>query len=352
MTRKLKPEFRTPGIKLIKSRKIRRTSKHLIERIEDIPEGESLLITALLRTHPKQTTPNYLKKGTSVQLQYPRTQSEAIEWQTYGIPFLRGNPTEAIPLRLRNHAYSELSRNGSPRDLSRIILSEPQWGRNRFQRVTTQNEVLEGQRIFSLAHQLGKDITAYIYCDPEMAPEAETQGGKAIIKIPSRYINGDEINFTRLHLPVYDNEFKFAISLLYEVTGHTSGFEFNFVNFRRKGDPETSNWMVVNRYDVAGELAIVKRAKQEELFNSHGHPIPLEMILFPIFNQTHIDFYKRMLDSVLIWDHLLEKPRKLRYSEMVKLNNDRILLRGYYRSAFTPNKSGKVEDQNWELRLE
>ncbi|MEK6951897.1 MAG: hypothetical protein AABX29_02675 [Nanoarchaeota archaeon] len=350
MKRKLKPEFQQPGIKRILSRKVKAASKHLVERIEDIPEGESLLIIALLRRYPEQTTPSYLKKGTPIEVPYPKTQTEAIEWQTYGVPFLRNHPKEAIPLRLRAHAFSELSNNGSPRDLARIVFSEPQWGKTRYKRVTTPNEILEGQRIYSVNHQQDQDITAYIYCDQEMAPEAETQGGKAIVKIPSRYINGDEINFTRLHLPVYDNEFKLAIAELFETTGHKSGFEFNFLNFSPKQDPTTSSWMIIDRYDIAGELAIVKKAKQEELFNSNKHPIPLEMIQFPIFNQKHIDFYKRMLDSVLVWDPIKEKPRKPRYSEIVKLNFDRVMLRGYYNTAFTLGKE-KVEEQNWELRL-
>jgi len=345
---KLKHEFTSPSITTILSRNVRKVTRNLVERIEDIKPGESLLIMALLREYPEQTTPNYLKKGTPVEIHYPRTQTEAIEWQMYGVPFLKTDSTEAIPLLLRVAAFSELAKE-HPRYPARIVFSEPQWGKTRYKRVTTPNEVLEGQRIFSVNHQREEDITAYIYCDPELAPETPTQGGKAIVQVPSRYIDDGSIKFTRWHLPVIDNAFKLAISQLYETSGHKSGFEFNFLNFSPRQDPETSTWMIVDRYDVAGELAIIKKAKLEGIVNSHGHPIPLEMIPFPIFNQEHIDFYKRMLDSVAIWDPIKGKPRKPRYSEMVKLNFDRILLRGYYDTAYTLGKE-KVEDQNWELR--
>ncbi len=349
MKRRLKPEFTSPSIKAMLSRKVKSVSRNLVERIEDLKEGESLLIMTLLRKHPKQTNPNYLKKGTPVVINSPKTQTQAIEWQTYGVQFLKKDSTEAIPLMLRAYAFNQL-RAKHPGDLARIVFSEPQWGKTRYKRVTTPNEVLEGQRIFSVYHQKMEDITAYIYCDPEMAPEASIEGGKAIVKMPSRYVDGDEINFTRWHLPVVDNEFKLAITQLYETSGHKSGFEFNFLNFSPKQDPETSTWMIVDRYDIAGELAIIKRAKLEGIVNAHNHPIPLEMIQFPIFNQEHIDFYKRMLDSVLVWDPINEKPRKPRYSEIAKLNFDRVLLRGYYATAFTKANQGKVEDQNWELR--
>ncbi|MEK6953261.1 MAG: hypothetical protein AABX29_09695 [Nanoarchaeota archaeon] len=346
---KLKPEFTSPSIKTILSRKVRRAARNLVERIEDLKPDESLLIMALLRKHPEQTTPNYLKKGTPVEIHYPRTQTEAIEWQMYGAPFLKTGSTEAIPLLLRADAFHKLSKERT-RYPARIVFSEPQWGKTRYKRVTTPNEVLEGQRIFSVNHQRGDDITAYVYCDPELAPETPTQGGKAIVQVTSRYIDGSSIKFTRWHLPVIDNAFKLAIAQLYETSGHKSGFEFNFLNFSPRQDPETSTWMIVDRYDVAGELAIIKKAKLEGLVNSRGHPIPLEMNPFPIFNQEHIDFYKRLLDSVAVWDSINGKPRKPRYSEMVKLNFDRVFSRGYYQTSFTRAGSGKVEEQDWELR--
>ncbi len=350
--RKLKPEFRALSAAKIMSRKVREAQKNLVGRIEDIPEGEALLIRAKLKRRRNQTTPNYLKKETPINIPHPQTQQEAVEWQTYGPPFLNGKVTEAIPMRARAFAFAQLARlpQNSRGYLSHLVLSEPLWSKDRHRRITTPIEILEGQRIFAVCHQKEEDITAHIYCDPDMAPEAPTKGGKAIIEMPSRYLNGDPIKFTRWHLPVEDNEFKFAIALLYATTGHTSGFEFNFLNFSPRCDPITSSWMVINRYDVAGELAIVKQAKHEGIVNSHGHPVPLEMILFPIFNQPQIEFYKRLLDSVAIQDTDDSKPRRLQYCEMVRLCFERMLLKGYYSTSFARGIEGKVEDQNWKLR--
>lgn len=350
-SRRLKPEFRQPSIGRILSRKVIEARRNLIERIEDLSDGQSLLIMSSLKRHSKQTTRGHLKKGYPLVTDVPHTETEAVEWQERGVPFLEGKPKVAIPMRLRAEAVRRYKRRGiSPWDLAHIVFSEPRWGRNRYSRVTTPNEILEGQRIFAANHQAGSDIRAYIYCDPGMAPKAETEGGKAIVHIPSRYIGGDDVKLERRHLPVVDNEFKLAVALLYEATKQRRGFEFNFLGFGGREDPRSPDWMVIDRYDAAGELAIIKQAKEDGIVNSDGHPLPLEMTPFPICTQPQIDFYKRCLDSVAIWDSESSKPRKPQYGEIVRLLFARMFLRGYYATSFVPASAGKVEDQKWDLR--
>ena len=350
-SRRLKPEFKQPGIGRILSRKVREARRSLIERIENIPEGESLLITTSLKRHPKQTTRGHLKKGYPFVIDAPHTETEAVAWQEDGVPFLKENPKVAIPMRLRADAIRKCRERGiSPWDLGRIVFSEPRWGKNRYARVTTPIEILEGQRIFDASHQAGSDIRAYIYCDPDMAPKADTGGGKAIVHIPSRYVDGDEVRLERKHLPVVNNNFKLAVALLYETTKQRRGFEFNLLGFGGREDPQSPDWMVVDRYDAAGELAIIKQAKEDGIVNSEGHPLPLEMTPFPIGAQPHIDFYKRCLDSLAVWDPETSKPRKPQYGEIVRLLFARMFLRGYYATSFVPASAGKVEDQNWDLR--
>ncbi|MFH1710684.1 MAG: hypothetical protein ABH840_00045 [Nanoarchaeota archaeon] len=324
--------FQEPSAAQIKKKNAVVAGDFPVLDIEGIRENQYLVITSpLLPTCFQDEPRKFLKHGPEIQIH--RYQS-----------IRRAEYTAQIPLDLRRQAYERVRENSVDYSCYSFV---PLIGNDRRRRRVSLVQILDGAQIFAYSHQVkGTEIKITPYDD---ARRVEREGAEVVLEIPSaeQKTPRHQIKFTGV--PVKDTPRKFAIAHSLG-SDHTCPFKtYREMRYTWDIDKENSRIMNLCKHEVAGWFGLV-----DHYWNQEHNLRPLEMSNIAMPSQFTVELYKRMLDSLLIYDSTIatkDNLRKPNQAEKQVLLDRAVKLYGHDKTLFANSeRDGLLAQYNWKLR--
>lgn len=185
----------------------------------------------------------------------------------------------------------------------------PIQGADRRKRLVPFAWVLEGMRIAAYALNKTSDgLQVYPLVD---AQKVAVEGGEVIVHVPSRTEKKERYVVRLGAVPIVDSPQKFALAWSLRsnfLEARSSGHEtFGTIRYKARADPEQSEAVFVYPQTMTAHLAVARH------FMQHDNTTPWDMSPFPKASQEAVDFYRKVLNNVLVKDERLKTPKhKLR----------------------------------------
>lgn len=296
----------------------------LISRIESSLPGQTLIIERPLIPLTFPNSRKFLKHGEEVKPKRAYTLEEVAR-------------TRFVPVRLREEAFNNIG----PRAYCGYSFM-PLTGKDQRKRKVSLVECLEAARICAYAHHLGTGIEIKPYQD---SARVETEGAEITVRVPSRTKKRQKYEFNLTSVPVIDGPYKFVVAQSLASSGHDcKRKQFDF-RYRYEDDKESSRVFNFCAHEIAAYFKTINY-----YYYILKNFVPFDMNQFAAPTIRAVDFYKRLLDSVLIKDENLRTKDKLR--KLHKAEKE-ILVWGLvevYNHDSTFFATEKIENYDWSLR--
>ena len=320
-TQPQKAFFKEPTKAVIKGLTTYEANNTLIDRIINLEEGQGLIVNTRIMSEDYSDARKFLKHAPEVQ-----TLHDMVRERT-------------SPVELRRAAFDALQHPYYAGYSFRPF--QPSRSRDLRRRKVSLVECLEGARIYAYAHQMAGDIEVGQYYNSKAVAK---DGATMPVRVPSRRKKKSRYQFDLTSVPIIDNRDKFKISAGVGTMGHDC--ERKIWHFRYNNS-ERSDMFVF----CAHEIAAYRQAMDDVWMQ--GKKTPTAMTQFAQPTTLTIDYYQRLLDSVIIEDPMITAKDQLR-----KLNKaeEEILLwalvqnKGHDETFFRPKQGTKLRDEDWQLR--
>ncbi len=338
-----------PQVKALDTREVYH-QRGLVDKIECLnPESQAIILKAELI--PRSFAPGaensfevarkFWKHGPYLVLSQPGTIEEALETQYH-------------PLEIRRRDFdSKLrkSKSGKPTQEEHIRFLgysfRPIQGPDKVKRMVPFSRILDGARLFAYASQKAGGIEVRTYDD---SARVETEGGVAIVRVPSTSEKKERYLMRVAGFPLFDNPEQFSIAWGFRTTGRnlpehkvwTFGYKF-------KEDTEQSNAVILDDKDVAAAYAIAAHY----MVNGHNS-VPWEMIPIAKPSESQVSFDFKLGNNVLVYDPTTSTKDHLRQLYMAErsiLHGRRVALKGHDETMFwKAGRDSKLTDYVWNLQ--
>ncbi len=335
--------FNERTLEEIKSLRIQQVSrqKGLVKRILDLDFNEEA-IELRVRITPGRFFSNVAtsaeasrkcyKHGEMISLSQPQSQEDAYRMNE-------------IPLAIRARDFSRLK--GMKEEEVNFIgyTFRPVQGRDRRKRVVPFVWLPEAVRIFGYAENRTQGIVVHPYDD---AARVRVEGASILSLVPSRTKKNPRYKIRLEHVPVNGNTERKAI-----VWSLRSDFEIDSMhskfNIRYKWELEREASDVFTFYPQAIAAYIATAGTFWKQYNL----TPMEMNPFALPSRKETELYKKLCNSVVIFDPTLkskDKIRKLHLDEKCILLARSIAVQGHDATFFwDPERDGKLKDYDWNI---
>ena len=291
--------FSEPTKAEIKKLNLTSADSNLVEIIENLEGNQGLIIETRLVPESYQNPRKFLKHGPEVKI--PRIH----RLEDGSVP---------VPVKLREETFNKI-----PKKAIAKYSTKPFFGPDLKTRNFFLDQSLEGARILSYSHhafphQSGDDCLIEVH-PYDIAETIAIEGATVPVVVPSRRKNVPKYEFNLISVPVINNENKFAIvnSLSTEGYGEKAKqYSFAYKYLEDKESSHQYNWY------AHGIAAYWKVA--EIYWERHKNIIPLEMNPFAIPTQFTVDFYKNLINKVLMRDESIIARDRLRKPNKADIN--------------------------------
>tara|TARA_Y100000310_G_C20664513_1_gene806704 strand:+ start:439 stop:1431 length:993 start_codon:yes stop_codon:yes gene_type:complete len=324
--------FREPTEAQIRRRKpVNSSGNHLTELINLNPDQYLVISTPLLKPAFQDEPEKFEKHGPEIPVHRFPSMKQACQQRT-------------TPLDLREQAYKQASKRTSHSCYS----FSPLIGNERRRRRVSLVQILDGAQLFAHATRDTEGIKVTPYHD---AGKVARDGAQVIVTVPSTEKKKPRYKAKVSGVPVKDNERKHAIAFSFK-TDHVCDFKrFKGLRYPYETDPETSEIEQVCKHDVASEYGII-----DHYWNQEHNIRPLETTPIALPSQLLVDLYKRMLDSLLVYDPKITAKNNLRkpnQAEKQVLLDQAVKTLGHNETLFCDGKrDGHLSTYDWSLRQE
>lgn len=216
-------------------------------------------------------------------------------------------------------------------------------GNDRRKRRITFDDCFEAARIYAYAHQSGVGIEIKPYDD---ARRVKTEGTHLLASVPSRTRGEERYEFTISSAPVVDSPDKFATAFNFSSDHVCPDVRFCSLRYRREVDTDASLYSHLDAHVGAAWLQTI-----DNYWNESRNVVPLNCGQFDIPTERAVDFYKKLLNSVLVQEDDA-KPKKLDSAGRNVAIGDQLRKRKYDWMFWPLNNGGKqgnVRDYDWSF---
>lgn len=268
---------------------IRATNK-LVSRITDMPYDSHLVVARLILPEEYLTPSKFKKHAPELKLRRAKT-----------IEQLRKQ--KILPVKQRQEAFDSLhnqyQETGHIPFLSGYITRPPEGAVDQIPRKIALVSCLDGAEIFGYAHQVpGVEIKLKDYDDSKIST---IEGGRFVFQVPSRTPKHSRWDVGLESVAVEDNDWKYVIAQNID-SDHTCPekrfnreLRFKYLPNRGRDRAEKSKVIQFCPHDVAPYLELA-----DTLWNQDKNIVPLAANPFALPTQETVDFYKKLLNNVLI----------------------------------------------------
>ena len=334
----------------------------LVRRISELDAEEGLIVRTQIIPgrffqnveSAEEAARKCYKHGELIVLPYPQTREEA-----------RRCPS--IPLEIRAKELSKLKEMKEEAINYVGLVTHPNWG-DRTRRITPFVACPEGLRLFAYAEAMSsyidKDGKVQHGIKIEPYPNARRvreEGASIVAEVPSRTKRKPKYKFKLLHVPVIRSSENLATVMMLKpelmqnpetgepVQGRTPHAIYSSIRYTWEKESEGSEVVIYQPQDVAAYVKIAGNFwKQHNL-------TPMEMNPFILVSKLGADFYKKLCNSVVIFDpssKAKEHLRKPYLAEKSILIARAIAHFGHDNFAFwNPERDGKLKDYDWAPNL-
>lgn len=326
-----KPFLSEPSVAEIKQRDSRISRNNVVLELQNLDEDEYLITASPLLGAYQNEPIKFLKHGAEVPIHRYRTIAQA-------------ERDRRIPLDLRRRAYEQVRERAV--DFSCYSFM-PLIGNETRRRRISLVQILDGARIYAYSQQQqGVEIKVVPY---DNARGVKKDGASVIVDVPSAEKKSPRNKFKFTSVVVADDVRKFAIAHGLG-SDHTCEFKrYRGLRYPFEHEKETSQVLNFCKHEVAGYIGLV-----DWYWNQEHNLMPLEMSEFALPSKRTVELYKRMLDSLLIYDSTIkckDNLRKPNQAEKQVLLDRVVKTFGYDATLFCDSKrDGLLANYNWDLR--
>ncbi|MEK6858978.1 MAG: hypothetical protein AABX53_03655 [Nanoarchaeota archaeon] len=230
----------------------------------------------------------------------------------------------------------------------------PIQGTDKRKRLVPFTWIPESMRIFAYAMKETKEgLPVSPFVD---AQKVAVEGGEVIVRVPSRTEKKERYVVRLGGVPIVDTPQKFALAwsvrsnfLEARAPEHET---FGTIRYKPLADPEQSEAVFVYPQMMTAYLATAQHMMNTERMNT----VPWDMNPFPKVSRLTADFYRKLLNNVLVTDERLKKPkhqlRKLYVAERSALLAKLIGLKGTRETFFWlagGQRDPPLSDYDWSI---
>lgn len=312
--------------------------KELVDQILGLGGGDYLVIPQAIIPDGFQTPNKFKKHGDEVKLKRFNSQEEMIQ-------------RRLLPVHLRSYAFDKIhesyKKTGKGGFFSGYTFRPV--GVDEIPRKVSLVNCLQGAQIFAYANQIpGVEIVLKDYDDSRAVSE---EGGRFVFNVPSRTGKHSRWKVGLTNVAVIDNDMKYVIANTID-SDHTCDekrynreMRFKFgKDQKNKSQRERSQVVQFCPHDITSYLKLT-----DTYWTENKNIVPLMASPFALPTQFSVDFYKKLLNNVLLMK--LDKngniyEKSLNQAEQETLLWGLVMNYGHDKTFFAREK---LKDYDWEM---
>lgn len=343
MTKRIRKSFFQEPSKaqILKARKLHYEDSNLVEIIDKLENGESLVIERRLIPNEFRNSRQFMKHGHYLQL-YKREQIPRV--------IKRITERQLRPMDLRSASFERAKEDFYAGFVFYPLIETD----DKRERRVPLNEILEASRIVAYVHQepmTSIDIRAY----DKLAKRVSKEGTNVKFNVPSRTKNQRKYMLRLVHVPMgvknLDPDLMRLIPYSIVSRGFSSAedlwdFGYEYYDTEKEG----SEYFTFFAHEIAAYIDFLEHRL------SKGDLTPITYLPFGMPSKEYKDFYKKLLDRVLIRDENLknkDKLTKLRVAEKEILLCAKLLHskpKVHFKTLYSSKKrDGILPEYDWTL---